>query len=81
MLVPALRETGGFQGGVWMADRSSGKGIGVTLFDTLEHVEASGETARRLIQETAAELGIKMITVEALEVLGRAETPVGTTAG
>jgi hypothetical protein len=81
VLVPALRATDGFQGGVWLANRNSGKGIGVTLFDTLEHVEASGETARRLIQETSAELGIKMIAVEALEVLGRAETPAGAPAG
>src|SRR5438445_7767815 len=81
VLIPTLRDTKGFLGGVWMADRTSGKGVGVTLFDTLENVEASGETARKLIQETATELGFTPLAVETMEVMGRAETPAGATAG
>jgi hypothetical protein len=81
VLIPTLRDTKGFLGGVWMADRTSGKGVGVTLFDTLENVEASGETAKKLIQETATELGLPPLAVETLEVMGRAETPAGATAG
>jgi heme-degrading monooxygenase HmoA len=54
--LPALKEREGFRGLTLLADRSSGKVIGTTYWDSEEQMSAAeeaGEEARRHASETA----------------------------
>lgn len=81
VIIPALRGTTGFQGGVWLGDRVSGKALGLTFFDSMTNVVASADVAKGLIQETSQALGFEVSGVEAMEVTARAESPAASRTG
>jgi hypothetical protein len=77
-VIPTVSQFAGFQGGFWLLDRSSGKGIGVTLFDTSESVQASDDAARQLRERSAQAMNANLSQPHEYEVIARA---VGVTAG
>ena len=40
VIEPILRQTPGFRGGYWMADRSNGLMVGLTFWDTMDGIQA-----------------------------------------
>lgn len=76
-VLPILRGISGFQGGVWLADRSTGKGVGITLFDTLDSVTASRDQAKQIVQGTLQQLNLELGGIEEMEITARAEAPAG----
>jgi heme-degrading monooxygenase HmoA len=54
--IPQYREQGGYKGFTVLADRSSGKVIGISYWETQEDLEASDELGRQA-REAAAETG------------------------
>jgi hypothetical protein len=77
-VIPTVTQFAGFQGGFWLLDRSSGKGIGVTLFDTSENVQVSDDAARQLRERSAQAMNANLSQPHEYEVIARA---VGVTAG
>ncbi len=47
-VISGVRQNPGFQGGFWLVDRLSGRCMGFTLWDTAEHLQASGEVGRQM---------------------------------
>lgn len=47
-VVPGVSQNEGFQGGIWLADRTSGQCVGFTFWDSAENLEASGAVGRQL---------------------------------
>jgi heme-degrading monooxygenase HmoA len=56
-ILPSVKQIGGFQGIISLADRASGKGITVTLWDTEDDLRASEEQANQLRSQAAEKLG------------------------
>jgi heme-degrading monooxygenase HmoA len=56
-VLPALRECEGFRGQLFLVDRANGKGIGISLWDTEENMNASEEKVAPSRQQTADEVG------------------------
>jgi len=81
-VVPGVRNFPGFVGGFWLFDDEAGKGVGVTLFDSAENLQASREPAAAMRQQSVAgQTGSKFGEFKEYEVLTRAETPAGVAAG
>lgn len=68
VLIPAVSKAAGFKGGLWLNHRGSGKGIGVTLWDSEPAMQASEAMGERLREESTARLGRPAIHVERYEV-------------
>jgi hypothetical protein len=77
-LLPAVKNLPGFQGGFWIIDRTSGNGVGVTLFDSSANLAASREAANAVRERTAAQMPGKVSAFKEYEVMSRAETPAGS---
>ncbi len=56
-IIPSLRELSGFQGVITLADRTSGKGITITLWDTEEDLRTSEQQADQLRTQAAGLIG------------------------
>jgi hypothetical protein len=56
-ILPSIKQIGGFQGIISIADRSSGKGVTLTLWDTEEDLRESEDQANRLRSQAAEKLG------------------------
>jgi hypothetical protein len=71
-VLPGAKEQAGFKGGYWGLDRSTGKAIALTLWDSeqsLRDSEAFGQQAR---DEGSREIGGRVVSVEAYEVVAQA---------
>lgn len=68
-IVPAAREMSGFERILILADRASGKSLGITLWESEEAMRASEETATTLRAAVAGAGGADVVSVEHLEVL------------
>jgi len=79
--IPAIRQFPGNEGAVFLADRSSGRALVITLFDTTANLEASLAQQTELREQMLASLGGKAITgFEEYEITARLESPVGASA-
>ena len=68
-VLPALRRLPGFQGVLFLADRESGKVLGVALWETEESMQASEESAY-WVRAYGAEAANERITgVERYEII------------
>jgi heme-degrading monooxygenase HmoA len=67
-VLPAIRELEGFAGLLVLADRSTGKSMGITFWLTEEALQASEEAAARTRSERAAEAGDEVVGVERYQV-------------
>jgi heme-degrading monooxygenase HmoA len=68
VLIPAVSKLAGFKGGLWLNDRSSGKGLGVTLWESAQAMQASEAMGERLREESAVRLARPSTHVERYEV-------------
>jgi hypothetical protein len=71
-VLPGAKEQAGFKGGYWGLDRSTGKAIALTLWDSeqsLRDSEAFGQQAR---DEGSREIGGRVVSVETYEVVAQA---------
>jgi len=67
-VLPAARELEGFAGMRLLADRSTGKSMGITFWQTEQALQASEEAAARMRGESASESGSEIVGVERYEV-------------
>lgn len=68
-VIPALRTVAGFCGASLLVDRSSGRAIGSTMWDSRASLEASRTTANGLRTNVTAETGVRVTGVSEYEVL------------
>jgi heme-degrading monooxygenase HmoA len=73
-VLPQLQQQGGFEGLVALADRQSGKTLGITFWESEEALKASEEAADRLREESAEAMSDTIAGVERYEV-GLFEVP------
>ena len=66
---PGIREEPGYVGYIVLGDRSTGKALGVTLWETAEAREASDAKARQIRPRVEEGTGGTMRSVERYEVL------------
>ena len=69
-MVPALRQQPGFQGAMYLADRGSGKGISVTLWESEEAARAAEMQAAQMRAQATETMEIRQApTVELYEAV------------
>jgi hypothetical protein len=68
-ILPAARQMKGFRGLLALVDRSSGKSMGLTFWETEADLLASEEAADRLREEGAESSGERIVGVERYEVV------------
>lgn len=71
-IIPWAKQVPGFKGGYWLVDRKSGKGFGVTLFESEEALLSSEASAKRQRDQTAASGVAQPTDVEVYEVVAQA---------
>lgn len=77
-VLPALRRLPGFQGLLFLADRESGKVLGVALWDTEQAMHASEESAYWFRAYGAEAAGERITGVERYEII-LSDLPEGQT--
>jgi len=68
-VLPSVRGLAGFKGLLAMVDRSSGKSLAVTLWESEQAMKDSEEAANKIREDTAAATGEQIIGVERFEVV------------
>jgi heme-degrading monooxygenase HmoA len=68
-ILPAAKQMEGYQGILLLVDRSTGKAMGITLWETEEARKASEEAADRLRGESADATGGQIVDVQRYEVV------------
>lgn len=66
--VPVVRGMDGSRGMIYLVDRSSGKSLSITLWESAEAMQASEEAANRLRRDSSASAGDTIVDVERYEV-------------
>ncbi|MFY9615519.1 MAG: hypothetical protein WAT58_08995 [Candidatus Dormiibacterota bacterium] len=68
-VIPAVSGQNGFKGAISLSDRSSGKGISITFWETEDDMRGSEQPANQVRTSSLAELGITAPpTVDRMEV-------------
>lgn len=70
-VVPAAKKLPGFRGGYWVVDRQSGKGFGLTFFESQSALQASEDAAARLRSEVTQQADVKITGVERYDVFAQ----------
>ena len=70
-VIPASKVFPGFKSGYWLADRKSGKLLGLTVFETEKDVEASEAAASQLRKSATEKMGAEVKNVERFELIAR----------
>ena len=73
-ILPQIQQQEGFEGMVALADRKTGKTLGITFWESEEALEASEEAAGRLREDSAEAMSDTIAAVERYEV-GLFEVP------
>ena len=73
-VLPQIRQQEGFEGMVALADRQTGKTLGITFWESEEALKASEEAADRLREDSAEAMSDTIAAVERYEV-GLFEVP------
>lgn len=76
-VIPGVRQNAGFQGGFWLVERMSGRCMGCTLWDTLEHLRTSGEVGRQMRREPIQRGEMQVLGLHEYAILARAEASGG----
>jgi heme-degrading monooxygenase HmoA len=71
-IMPAAKKLPGFKGAYWLGDRTSGKGITITLWDSEQSLKNAEDAAKQLRSEAAKKIGLTIGSIERLEVLAQA---------
>ena len=69
LVLPRISQLPGFKGYIVLGDRSTGKALGITLWENEEAMTKSDETAKQIRPHVEAGTGGKMESVENFEVL------------
>ena len=72
IVVPGAKKLPGFKGGYWFLDRKTGKGFGVTLFESEEAVRLSEDAAIQMREQAASTGATEITAVERYEVVAQA---------
>ncbi len=67
-ILPTARQMDGYQGALTLGDRSTGKSVSLTFWESEEAMRASEEAADRLRQQSAEETQDQIVGVERFEV-------------
>ncbi len=70
-VIPTAKGLNGFVGAYFLADRATGKMLGITLWDSEEHLRQSEEAAQQLRQTAAQQSGGTVQSVERYEVVAQ----------
>ena len=73
-ILPAAKQMRGFKGMLALADRATGKMVGITLWESEDALKESEEAANRLRAESSSAGGAEIVSVERFEVV--ADVPV-----
>ena len=73
-ILPAAKQMRGFKGMLALADRATGKMVGITLWESEDALKESEEAANRLRAESSSAGGADIVSVERFEVV--ADVPV-----
>ena len=68
-VIPRVQGMPGFKGGYWLVDRSTGKGLGVTLFESEEALNATEDQASRIREEVSRGAGLPVPSFRRYEVV------------
>ncbi|MBA3431204.1 MAG: hypothetical protein H0U16_06970 [Actinobacteria bacterium] len=68
-VVPAVQDVSGYKGALLMVDRSSGKGIGMSLWESEEARRAGGEAVAKARESTIQTMGGTVPPVQEYEVV------------
>jgi len=68
-VIPAARQMKGFQGMLALADRNTGKMLGITLWDNEKDLQQNEEAANQLRSGAASDGGAEIGSVERFEVV------------
>ena len=69
VVLPAARDLSGFKGMLVFGDRTAGKGVAVTFWESEQAMRDSEEAATRMRADAAAAGGEAIVGVERFEVL------------
>jgi hypothetical protein len=70
-VLPVLKGIGGFTAANFLADRSSGKLIGLTFWDSESALDASVEAVNPIRTAVADAMGGKVVSVESFELVAQ----------
>lgn len=68
-VIPSAQKMPGFKGMIALADRSSGKMLGITFWESEDAMRQSAEAANQLRSASAASGGAQVVSVEQFEVV------------
>jgi heme-degrading monooxygenase HmoA len=68
-IAPAVKAMAGSKGLIFLADRSAGRSISITLWETEEAMRATEEAANRLRRDAAEAAGESVTRVDRYEVI------------
>jgi len=71
-IVPAAKKVPGFKGGYWLGDKTTGKGVTITIFESEQALKESEDTTKKIRSEAAKKIGASISSVERFEVLAQA---------
>ena len=71
-IIPGVKKVAGFKGGYWLGDRTTGKGVTITLFDTEEALKNSEDVTKQIRSDAAKKIGATVQSVDRYEVLAQA---------
>ena len=67
-ILPRVEQFDGFSSASLLVDRAAGRGAGTVCFDTRQALDASRETAQRMRDEFAPQVGVEITEVVEMEV-------------
>jgi hypothetical protein len=70
-VIPVLKDTEGFTAANFLADRSSGRLIGIAFWDSESALEASVEAVNPIRMAVADVMGGKVVSVESFELVAQ----------
>jgi heme-degrading monooxygenase HmoA len=68
-VIPAAKKMSGFKGMLALADRASGKMVGITLWESEDALRESEQAADQIRSDTADASGGDIVSVERFEVV------------
>jgi len=69
--MPGAKQIPGLVAAYWALDRSSGKAVTFTVYDSEESLKASEDVVRELRDRSVAEAGAQVVSVETYEIVGQ----------
>lgn len=67
--LPQARQISGYKGALSLVDRTTGKGLTVTLWDSEQAMTTSEEAANKIRGDAASAIGGQIVSVERYEVV------------